>query len=297
MSTFTDQQQQQQPIPPPEEALRKELVMLQAQRDALEMEADAIASELKSPGANGEAPVGVKGALVDSDGFPLAGFDLFNVREKRHRFNCIQTDHKAVMSRIEKSLHALHDARLARPTPLPTASSVTAATPPASSLIGRDSAAAAASMSLAPIAKVNQVKTSQQGICMFACEGCFEYHSSLRVCRASTQRVFGGALWCAEPRSMCLVQDDDAHARTMKMSHIHDVLSVVATCVVVCIPPYLGSVRAFPATHGSPTFKLAPMVSFTQPSCIAVHVGLLSIQYNRLDTHAPAGNATWYHFV
>ncbi|CAN0473219.1 unnamed protein product, partial [Ectocarpus sp. 8 AP-2014] len=50
--------------------------MLQAQRDALELEADAIASELKSPGANGEAPVGVKGALVDSDGFPLAGFDL-----------------------------------------------------------------------------------------------------------------------------------------------------------------------------------------------------------------------------
>ncbi|CAB1120204.1 unnamed protein product [Ectocarpus sp. CCAP 1310/34] len=159
MSTFPDQPQQpqQQAIPSPEEALRKELVVLQAQRDALELEADAIASELKSPGANGEAPVGVKGALVDADGFPLAGFDLFNVREKRHRFNCIQTDHKAVMSRIEKSLHALHDARLARPTPLPTAFSVTAATPPASSLIGMDSAAAAADMSLAPIAKVNQV--------------------------------------------------------------------------------------------------------------------------------------------
>ncbi|CBN80120.1 conserved unknown protein [Ectocarpus siliculosus] len=154
MSAFA--KQQQQPIPSPEEALRKELVMLQAQRDALELEADAIASELKSPGANGEAPVGVKGALVDSDGFPLAGFDLFNVRERRHRFNCIQTDHKAVMSRIEKSLHALHDARLARPTPLPAASSVTAATPPTPSLVGGDSAAAA-SMSLAPIAKVNQV--------------------------------------------------------------------------------------------------------------------------------------------
>lgn len=73
------------------------------------------------------------------------------------RFNCIQTDHKAVMSRIEKSLHALHDARLARPTPLPTA------TPPTPSSIGGDSAAAA-SMSLAPIAKVNQVRTAQQGI-------------------------------------------------------------------------------------------------------------------------------------
>lgn len=65
--------------------LRKDLLFLQAQRDALEMEAAAIASELKSPGANGEAPVGVKGSLVDSDGFPLAGFNLFHVREKRHR--------------------------------------------------------------------------------------------------------------------------------------------------------------------------------------------------------------------
>ncbi|CAN0169615.1 unnamed protein product [Laminaria digitata] len=49
------------------------------------MEAAAIVNELKSPGANGEPPMGVKGSLVDSDGFPLAGFDLFNVREKRHR--------------------------------------------------------------------------------------------------------------------------------------------------------------------------------------------------------------------
>lgn len=65
--------------------MRKDLLVLQAQRDALEIEAAAIASELKSPGANGEPPVGVKGSLVDSDGFPLAGFDLINVREKRHR--------------------------------------------------------------------------------------------------------------------------------------------------------------------------------------------------------------------
>lgn len=69
----------------PAPALRKDLVTLQAQRDALEVEADAITSELKAPGPNGEAPVGVKGSLIDPDGFPLAGFDLFNVREKRHR--------------------------------------------------------------------------------------------------------------------------------------------------------------------------------------------------------------------
>lgn len=76
---------QHQPVSSPEEGLRKDLLMLEAQRDALELEADAIASELKSPGPNGEAPVGVRGPLVDGDGFPLPGFDLFNVREKRHR--------------------------------------------------------------------------------------------------------------------------------------------------------------------------------------------------------------------
>lgn len=69
----------------PVEGLKKDLMLLQAQRDALELEANAIASELNTPGANGEPPVGVKGALVDSDGFPLVGFDLFNIREKRHR--------------------------------------------------------------------------------------------------------------------------------------------------------------------------------------------------------------------
>lgn len=64
---------------------RTELMLLQGQREALEMEAGAISAELKSPGPNGETPVGIKGPLVDSDGYPLAGFDLFNVREKRHR--------------------------------------------------------------------------------------------------------------------------------------------------------------------------------------------------------------------
>lgn len=68
------------------EARKQELMLLQAQREALEMEAGAISSELNnSRGTNGERPVGVRGSLVDSDGFPLSGFDLFNIREKRHR--------------------------------------------------------------------------------------------------------------------------------------------------------------------------------------------------------------------
>ena len=45
------------------------LNMLLAQREALEMEADAIGSELKSPGPNGEPPAGLKDPLVDAEGF------------------------------------------------------------------------------------------------------------------------------------------------------------------------------------------------------------------------------------
>eukprot|EP00752_Nemacystus_decipiens_P014727 g13116.t1 len=148
MSTFA----QQSSPPDPEEALKKELIMLEAQRDALELEADAIAGELNSPGANGEPPVGVKGPLVDSDGYPLAGVDLFNVRAKRHRFNCIQTDHKAVMSKLEKSLHVLHAARSARPTPTPSA-----ARPSSSPAHALAAPSALAGDSLVPIAKVNEV--------------------------------------------------------------------------------------------------------------------------------------------
>lgn len=72
-------------LPDTVESKKKELILLQAQREALETEANAISSELNLPGTNGEPPVGVKGPLVDSDGFPLAGFDLFHVRERRHR--------------------------------------------------------------------------------------------------------------------------------------------------------------------------------------------------------------------
>lgn len=81
--------------PTPSERLKKELTLLQAQRDALELEADAIAGELNSPGVNGEPPVGVKGSLVDSDGFPLPGFDLFNVRGKRQRW--VQLPHHCTL--------------------------------------------------------------------------------------------------------------------------------------------------------------------------------------------------------
>jgi Nas2 N_terminal domain len=59
---------------------REAILALQAQREALELEADVIASQLNAPGPNGEPPLGIKGALVDKEGFPLAGYDIYNIR-------------------------------------------------------------------------------------------------------------------------------------------------------------------------------------------------------------------------
>ena len=83
---------------------RDRLNRLIAQREALELEADAIASELNSPGPNGELPAGIKSPLVDDEGFPRADIDLFNVRNKRQRLAIINTDYKSLMSEIEISL-------------------------------------------------------------------------------------------------------------------------------------------------------------------------------------------------
>ena len=87
---------------------RERLGRLTAQRDALELEADAIASELNSPGVNNEPPAGIKTPLIDKDGYPRGDIDLFNVKAKRQRLAVINTDHKMLMSEIEKTLHAVH---------------------------------------------------------------------------------------------------------------------------------------------------------------------------------------------
>lgn len=51
---------------------------------------------------------GVKGSLVDDDGFPLANVDLIEIRKLRNRLACLQTDHMEIMKKIEKGLYDLH---------------------------------------------------------------------------------------------------------------------------------------------------------------------------------------------
>lgn len=89
-------------------SLKKKLLELQAQRDALEIEAEAIVNELNSPGPKGEPAVGVKGALVDKEGFPRSDVDVYRARTLRHRLAVINTDHKEISLSIEASMHELH---------------------------------------------------------------------------------------------------------------------------------------------------------------------------------------------
>lgn len=90
---------------------RDELKKLQDERMVLEMEADAIYSELTTPGANGAPPAGVKEPLVDAEGFPRGDIDVYRVRDLRSRLSVINTDHKELMKKMEQGLHALHAAQ------------------------------------------------------------------------------------------------------------------------------------------------------------------------------------------
>lgn len=71
--------------------LQKEFEILKNQQSLLEIEADAIYSELTSPGLNGESPAGINDPLVDKDDFPRGDIDMFNVKRKRQRLRVINT--------------------------------------------------------------------------------------------------------------------------------------------------------------------------------------------------------------
>lgn len=77
-----------------------EYARLSREKEAAEAEIAGIVEELTS----GVNPGGVSGPLVDAEGFPRADIDVYRVRHLRHRLACLQTDHKAVMRRIEQVL-------------------------------------------------------------------------------------------------------------------------------------------------------------------------------------------------
>ena len=92
--------------------LKTRLRLLTSQREALEIEADAIHSELTSRGPNGEPPAGVKGSLVDSEGYPRADIDVHNVKIKRHRLAVVNFDYNEIMKQIENLLHEINSSEM-----------------------------------------------------------------------------------------------------------------------------------------------------------------------------------------
>ncbi|CAK4080331.1 unnamed protein product [Aphanomyces euteiches] len=95
---------------------------LDKERAAIEAEIELIVEELNS----GPNPIGLKGPLVDAEGFPRADIDVYNVRHKRHRFACLQTDLKWKMKEIEEVMAEIYGEKKAQQPPPPPKPAFTA---------------------------------------------------------------------------------------------------------------------------------------------------------------------------
>ena len=82
---------------------QQKLVSLDAQRKALEEEAEELTLQLTSPTGSDLTgpPIGIDTPLVDRDGYPRADIDLYLARTLRGRLAEIQTDHKQLMKEME----------------------------------------------------------------------------------------------------------------------------------------------------------------------------------------------------
>lgn len=90
-------------------ATRQALQALQVQRQSLEMEAEAVSSELLAPTGDDlkGPPMGIDTPLVDAEGYPRGDIDLYRARMLRGRLAEIKTDYKAVMKDVERHLQQL----------------------------------------------------------------------------------------------------------------------------------------------------------------------------------------------
>mmetsp|Transcript_108984 Transcript_108984/g.172160 ORF Transcript_108984/g.172160 Transcript_108984/m.172160 type:complete len:216 (+) Transcript_108984:80-727(+) len=83
---------------------------LAKKKQALEAELKSLEEYLNETG------LGLKGPLIDEEGFPRADIDIYAIRKARNRFACAQTDHVEVMKKIEAALFSLHsESRVAVP--------------------------------------------------------------------------------------------------------------------------------------------------------------------------------------
>jgi len=98
------------PTPAPAEAAdllttkRQQLLTLSTQKQTLEIEVNAIISELTTPQPNNAPPIGIDTPLVDNEGYPRSDIDVYRARQLRKRFHEIKTDYKVLEQRIERGL-------------------------------------------------------------------------------------------------------------------------------------------------------------------------------------------------
>ncbi|KAI7872562.1 hypothetical protein BDF14DRAFT_521036 [Spinellus fusiger] len=84
------------------EALAKEAQVLILEKDALEEELRTLLEGLRSQGVGMDTP------LVDREGFPRSDIDVAAARVARSRVYELRNDHTALMSKIEKAMHVIH---------------------------------------------------------------------------------------------------------------------------------------------------------------------------------------------
>ena len=84
---------------------RQELLVLEDKRKTIEKELISIVEILDS--MNGQP--GLKGPLVDNEGFPRDDVDIMEVRKLRNRHAILVTDHKNMTIALEKKLYELHN--------------------------------------------------------------------------------------------------------------------------------------------------------------------------------------------
>ena len=81
---------------------------LESRKKELEKELTDIYEFLSTPTASCPKPPGVKGPLVDEEGFPRNDIDVHAVRMLRHKRALLQTDYSKLMKEIEDGLHRIH---------------------------------------------------------------------------------------------------------------------------------------------------------------------------------------------
>ena len=133
-------------------SLKKQLELLESQKELLEIESQALYNDLTSPGANGELPAGLTDSFIDNEGFPRGDINILDVKQKRQRLRIINTDYKTLMKQIELLLPNLFI--LSQGMPDPTLSDPASSS---STIQLTDDQLSLSSIPRVPIAKINQV--------------------------------------------------------------------------------------------------------------------------------------------